>query len=68
MLAQFAAVLLVRETPDKLDGDGNSPMLPALALLLVVVPTMPDVWDGVMAPEAAIVVKLAGASPDASKL
>lgn len=35
----------------------NSPTLPALALLLVLVPTIPAVWDGVMVLLAVIVVK-----------
>ena len=35
-----------------------SPTLPALALLLVVVPTIPEVWEGVKLPVEARVVKV----------
>jgi hypothetical protein len=45
-----AATLLVSETPVA-ELLTNSPTLPALALLFVVVPTMPEVWTGVIAPE-----------------
>lgn len=46
----FAAVPLVSGTDERSEGVGNSPTLPALALSFVVVPTMPAVDDGVIAP------------------
>jgi hypothetical protein len=57
-LVAFAGVADVSEVPDVVLLR-YSPMLPALALLFVVVPTMPAVCDGVMAPVAFTVVKAA---------
>lgn len=54
MLVTLAAAPLVREMADPLATDDvtNSPTLPAFALLFVVVPTIPAVCDGVIAPVA----------------
>lgn len=57
MLVTLVGVPLVNATEDAV-AVTNSPTLPALALLFVVVPTMPEVWDGVMVLLAASVVKL----------
>lgn len=54
----FAATPVVSATSlaDGITLSMYSPKLPVLALLLVVVPTMPAVWDGVIAPVVLSVV------------
>lgn len=61
MLVIFAATVEVREIPDPVEVI-NSPTLPAFALLLVVVPTMPEVWEGVKFPVEERLVKLPAAA------
>jgi hypothetical protein len=55
----FAGVPEVNETaePTRIVEEIYSPILPAFALLFVVVPTIPEVWLGVIVPVALIVVK-----------
>ncbi|KVF16108.1 hypothetical protein WJ05_04670 [Burkholderia vietnamiensis] len=60
-LAPFAAAPDVSDTPVRLVGVGYSPTLPADALSFVVVPTMPAVLDGVIAPVACNVVNFPAA-------
>lgn len=57
----LALALLVNATadPEGTFDDTNSPTLPAFALLFVVVPTMPAVCEGVIAPVAIKVVTAA---------
>lgn len=50
MLAKFVLVAVVSGTDERLVGAGYSPTLPVFALLLVVVPTIPDVCEGVKFP------------------
>jgi hypothetical protein len=57
-LVTLALVLFVSDTLDADAGVGYSPTAPALALSAAVVPTMPEVVDGVMAPVACSVVNL----------
>lgn len=67
-LVQFALVLFVSEVP-LVEFVTYSPTLPALALLLVVVPTMPAVWEGVYAPlDARVVNEPARALPVMAEL
>lgn len=55
----LAATLVVSATgePSGTVAEMNSPTLPALALLFVVVPTIPAVCEGVIVPDANTVVK-----------
>lgn len=62
MEVTLAGVAVVRDT-EEVVALVNSPTLPALALLFVVVPTMPLVWEGVKFPLDASVVKLPARLP-----
>ena len=65
ILMIFVGVAVLIEVVE-LDAVTNSPMLPALALLLVVVPTMPFVWEGVTAPVKIAPVVIAKLDPQAN--
>jgi hypothetical protein len=61
-LVTFAATLFDTVTADPAStvDETNSPTLPAFALLIVVVPTIPLVCDGVITPLALMVVAATG--------
>jgi hypothetical protein len=56
MLVTFLSVFVTKETaePCRTVDDTTSPTLPAFASLLVVVPTMPSVCEGVIDPVNAL--------------